>query len=140
MRPDDAKVTAIIVLLDELLVVIAEENDRLATGLPASLAQSVTRKTQLSTTFEGYLLTMKRGELNVLSASSGVRATLIARLQALRPLMDDNTQLIRASMRATRRRIDAIMDALRQERAPARGYGADSRVVRRPDTHGGQWA
>lgn len=140
MTPDDAKVTAIIVLLDELLVVIAEENDRLATGLPASLAQSVTRKTQLSTTFEGYLLTMKRGELNVLSASSGVRATLIARLQALRPLMDDNTQLIRASMRATRRRIDAIMDALRQERAPARGYGADSRVVRRPDTHGGQWA
>jgi len=137
---EDRKVAAIVALLDEMLVVIAEENGRLADGLPASLAQSVARKTQLSVDFENFLSAMRRGDLDVHAASPSMLATLIARLTTLKPLMDDNTRRIRASMLATRRRIDAIMQALRGERTPARGYGADSRIVRRSDARGSQWA
>lgn len=136
----DHKVESIIALLDEMLVVIAEENGKLASGLPASLAQSVIRKTQLAAEFEDFLLSMRRGELDVHAASPDRLATMIARLKTLRPLMDDNTRLIRSSMFATRRRIDAIMQALRRERSPARGYGVDSRVVHKSDPRGSQWA
>lgn len=136
----DHKVESIIALLDEMLVVIAEENGKLASGLPASLAQSVVRKTQLAAEFEDFLLSMRRGELDVHAASPDRLATMIARLKTLRPLMDDNTRLIRSSMFATRRRIDAIMQALRRERSPARGYGVDSRVVHKSDARGSQWA
>lgn len=137
---EDRKVTEIITLLDEMLVVIGEENGRLASGLPASLAQSVGRKTQLSADFEQFLGAMRRGEIDVHAASPDLLATLIARLKTLRPLMDDNTRLIRAAMLATRRRIDAIMQALRSEPAPVSGYGADSRIARRAGAHGSQWA
>lgn len=133
-------VRRIIDLLDEMLKVIAGENERLKTGLPASLAQSLERKTQLSAEFEAFLLAMHRGEFDVRAATPHSFSEMIERLNAIRPLLDENTSLIRASMRASRRRIDAIMTALRQQNSASRGYGADRRTLRRVEPRGSQVA
>jgi hypothetical protein len=135
------KVRQVVALLDELLGLIGAENDRLNSGLPASLGQSLARKTQLSAELDASLAAMRRGELGHRGDLPPAFGSMVERLQTLRPMMSENTRLIRASMRASRRRIDAIMKALRAAQ-PVRGsYGADSRVVSgRTDHRGGQWA
>lgn len=123
-----------------MLAVIAGENERLSTGLPASLAQSVARKTQLSAQFEALMLSMQRGEFDVHAATPQSFARMLERLKDIRPLLNQNTDLIRTSMQATRRRIDAIMTALRAQNTAPRGYGADRRLLRHAETRGSQVA
>ena len=121
-----SRLSQMIRLLDELHDVVRAENRLLATGLPASLAQTVARKTELANQLDGWLDVMRRGELIGDVSRPEDLATLIARLHSLRALMGENTLQIKRSMEASRRRIDAIMKALRHDGRPAGGYGADS--------------
>jgi hypothetical protein len=124
--PPPRKIDAMLALLDELHAVIDDENRLLAAGLPASLAKTVTRKTALADQLDGWLAAMRRGELEEDGTEPGELAVLIARLQKLRTLMGENTLAIKRSMDASRRRIDAIMRALRHEPRVARNYGPDA--------------
>lgn len=143
-HPGDAErenLRQVVALLDELASVIGRENQSLSAGLPASLAQSVARKTQLAAELDRWLAAMRRGELGAPGAEPALMATLIERLRSLRALMAVNTSLIRHAMLATRRRIDAIMQALRGAPRTAAGYGSDSLPKRRAsDARGTQWA
>lgn len=116
-------------LLDQLHEVVGAENRLLATGLPASLAQTVARKTELANQLDGWLDVMRRGELVDEVSGPEDLALLISRLHSLRTLMGENTLRIKRSMDATRRRIDGIMRALRSDSRTG-GYGADSMVTR----------
>ena len=131
----------VIALLDELVSIIGQENRSLLAGLPASLAQLVARKTHLAVELDRWLAAMRRGELGEPGDEPALLATLVERLRSLRALMEVNTALIRKAMRATRRRIDAIMQALRSTERVATGYGPDSMLSRRaPGARGTQWA
>jgi hypothetical protein len=137
----DGKLRQIIVLLDELIVVIGEENWSLSAGVPASLSQSVGRKTQLAERLESWCDAMRRGEIDMRLSEPALLAILIERLRTLRAAMDKNTSLIRHAMLATRRRINAIMQALRETQRVSSGYGSDTLVKRRAaDSRGTQWA
>ena len=116
------QVLQIIDLLEELHGVIGTENSLLAGGLPASLARTVARKTQLAGELDAWLEVMRSGEFSSGSEPEDI-AQLVSRLQSLRVLMGENTLAIKRSMEATRRRIDGIMRALRDEPRPAGPYG-----------------
>lgn len=108
------QVLQIIDLLEELHGVIGAENNLLAGGLPASLARTVARKTQLANELDAWLEVMRSGEFGQGSEPEEI-ARLVSRLQSLRVLMGENSLAIKRSMEATRRRIDGIMRALREE-------------------------
>ena len=125
------KVQQMIALLDELHDVITAENRMLSSGLPASLSQTVRRKTELASGLDASLAQMRAGELEREGIDPAELAELIGKLQSLRSLMGENTLRIKQSMDATRRRIDAIMRALRDEPKQAGIYGADALRRRR---------
>ncbi len=119
---DPQQVWQIIDLLEELHGVIGTENSLLAGGLPASLARTVARKTQLAGELDAWLEVMRSGEFGQGGEPEEI-AQLVSRLQSLRVLMGENTLAIKRSMEATRRRIDGIMRALRDEPKQAGIYG-----------------
>lgn len=125
----ESKLSQMVDLLDQLHEVVGAENRLLATGLPASLAQTVARKTELANQLDGWLDVMRRGELADEVSGPEALAVLVAKLHSLRALMGENTVRIKRSMEATRRRIDGIMRALRSDGSPS-GYGSDSRMKR----------
>jgi flagellar biosynthesis/type III secretory pathway chaperone len=125
------KVQQMIALLDELHDVITAENRMLSSGLPASLSQTVLRKTELANGLDNCLAEMRAGELTKDGTDPAELAELIGKLQSLRSLMGENSLRIKQSMDATRRRIDAIMRALRDEPKQAGIYGADALRRRR---------
>jgi hypothetical protein len=141
-RPDtDAKMVRIIALLDDLLTVIAAENSLLSSGLPASLAQSVERKGALASELDGWMGAIRSGEVAMGASDPANVAALVSRLQTLKTMMGENTSRIRVAMGATRRRIDGIMRALRDEPRQAGIYGADALRQRRlAEAAGKHWA
>lgn len=122
MAAQPEQVAQVIDLLEELHGVIGAENNLLAGGLPASLAKTVARKTQLANELDGWLEVMRSGEFGRGSEPEEI-AQLVSRLQSLRVLMGENSLAIKRSMEATRRRIDGIMRALRDDPAGAGIYG-----------------
>lgn len=119
---DPQGVAPVIDLLEELHGLIATENSLLAGGLPASLARTVARKTQLASELDSWLEAMRSGALDKGSEPEDL-AQLVSRLQSLRVLMGENTLAIKRSMEATSRRIDGIMRALRDQPRQAGVYG-----------------
>jgi hypothetical protein len=119
---DPLGVAPVVDLLEELHGLIATENSLLAGGLPASLARTVARKTQLAGELDGWLEVMRSGAFGKGGEPEDI-AQLVSRLQSLRVLMGENTLAIKRSMEATNRRIDGIMRALRDEPRQTGIYG-----------------
>ena len=117
-----------IVLIDELIAVIREENGILALGMPSSLAGPADRKNRLAD--ELARLTdqaLAQGIVRHRQAEP-LRRQLDARRHALRADMVENGERLRAAMDASRRRIEAVMRAVRTEAAAASPYGANGRI------------
>jgi hypothetical protein len=127
---DDVAVEAVIALLEELTSIIVGENRLLAQGLPASLSQFVTRKTELSEVFERWVADVKAHKIHLSLASPDRREYLIQCTRQLGVNMEENLSRLRLAMEASRRRIDAIMAAIREQTVRP-GYSANGRA------HGG---
>ena len=126
----DAAARAMLALLDEMIVVIAEENDLMAAGIPGSTSHVVARKRELAETFSRWIASLRSGEIALAGADRVLRDRLIEKNEVLRRHMDANVGSLRASMAATRRRIDAIMRAIREQSAPPPSrYGANGRTA-----------
>lgn len=126
----DAAARAMLALLDEMIVVIAEENDLLAAGIPGSTSHVVARKRELAEALSRWIASLRSGEIALVGADRALRARLVERNEVLRRQMDANVGSLRASMAATRRRIDAIMRAIREQSTPPPSrYGANGRTA-----------
>jgi hypothetical protein len=123
-----ATVECLIVMIDELLSVVAEENRILARGLPASLSPQTARKQELAGRFERWVKDVSACPVSIRSCDPNLQHALTDRIGRLRSGMDENIQRLRAAMEASRRRIDAVMQAIRGEIASASPYGANARV------------
>ena len=126
----DAAVTTVIDLIDRLLETVAEENRHLARGIPASLSTSTARKNELAEEFEGWVARVTRNQISLSAADPAVRGRLLDRANSLRAGMDENVIRLRAAIDASRRRIDAVMQAIRTEMAAEAPYGANGRRQR----------
>lgn len=126
----NAATKALLALVDELIVVIDEENALMAAGIPASTSHLVARKRELAEKFSHWIAGLRSREFEVADADAPLRKRLIESNEVLRLHMNDNVESLRASIAATRRRIDAIMRAIREQSAPAPGrYGANGKVA-----------
>lgn len=126
----DAAARALLALLDEMILIIAEENALMAAGIPGSTSPVVARKRELADAFSRWIASLRSGEIVLTRADRALRNRLVERNEVLRRQMDDNVESLRASISATRRRIDAIMRAIREQSAPPPSrYGANGKVA-----------
>lgn len=126
----NAAATALLGLVDELIAVIEEENRLMAAGIPASTSHLVERKRELAGEFSHWIAGLRSREIDVVHADGALRRRLIESNEVLRLHMNDNVDSLRASISATRRRIDAIMRAIREQSAPPPSrYGANGKVA-----------
>lgn len=124
-----AIVKRIITMVDELALVIEEENKILARGVPASLTKSITRKNELADAFEAMVKQVADHQLCSYVGDAALRQDLVVRVKALRVVMAENTDRLRAAIDATRRRIEAVMRAIRAEMTIGKpSYGANGRL------------
>jgi hypothetical protein len=124
----DATVKQVIALIDDLIVVVAEENKILARGIPASLSTSVARKNELADLFELWVRQITSQQLFVRVSDHALRLHVLDRVRVLRVEMAENVERLTGAIEATRRRIDAVMRAIRTEVAGPVPYGPNGRM------------
>lgn len=124
----DAAARALVALVDEFIVVVREENAMLAHGLPASLSSVAKRKAELAEAFDAWVKAATTRAFRLETASEPVRKLFPERLAFFQKTMNENIAHLEAAMEASRRRIDAVMTAIRDEMIDAAPYGANGKT------------
>jgi biopolymer transport protein ExbD len=132
----DARIKSLIVLIDTLTVLVAEENAELAKGLPASRLKQVDEKNRLAEMFERTVAECAAGTTSLTVRDRMLREQLMQRILTLRAAMDENLVRLRAAIEASNRRIDAVMQAIREQIAAVSPYGASGRLAARAVSSG----
>jgi hypothetical protein len=125
--PHDLRVKSLIELIDELILVVAEENAELAKGLPASRLKQVDEKNRLAELFEQCVAECAAKTASLHVQDRVLREQLMERILNLRAAMDENLMRLRAAIDASNRRIEAVMQAIREQIASVSPYGAGGR-------------
>lgn len=132
----DARIRSLIVLIETLTALVAEENAELAKGLPASRLKQVDEKNRLAEVFERTVAECAAGTTSLNVGDRILREQLMERILKLRGAMDENLARLRAAIEASNRRIDAVMQAIREQIAAVSPYGASGRVAARAVSSG----
>lgn len=132
----DARIKSLIVLIDVLTALVAEENAELAKGLPASRLKQVDEKNRLAEIFERTVAECAAGTSTLNVRDRILRGQLLDRILKLRAAMDENLMRLRAAIEASNRRIEAVMQAIREQIAAVSPYGASGRVAARAVSSG----
>jgi hypothetical protein len=117
-------------LIDELIALAVEENLLLAKGLPASLSKFTARKCELADEFERWVHGASATPLKFGGSNTEQQRALFERIQALKEAMDENIGRLGVAIDATRRRIEAVMCAIREDISVKAPYGASGRAGR----------
>lgn len=128
---DNSRVRSVIALIDSLIAVVAEENVELARGLPASRLRQVEEKTRLADLFERQVAECAGGRISLHVQDRALREELMARILQLRGVMDENVVRLRAAIEASNRRIEAVMQAIRDQITSVSPYAASGRQAAR---------
>jgi hypothetical protein len=131
LAPNDLRVKSLIELIDELIMVVAEENAELAKGLPASRSKQVEEKSRLAELFEQCVAECAAKTASLTVQDRALREQLMERILNLRGAMDENLVRLRAAIEASNRRIEAVMQAIREQIASVSPYGAGGRRTTR---------
>jgi hypothetical protein len=124
---DGAGLVGVIGTVEELIQVIEAENRLLERGMPASLSRSTERKSSLAAILAAALAD-EAGRAAVRALPEPARTRLAQRIGMAQHLADENSARLEAAMRASRRRIAAVMAAVRDHaRREAAGYAANGR-------------
>ncbi|HEY6833106.1 MAG TPA: flagellar protein FlgN [Pseudolabrys sp.] len=130
-EPDS--VAELIALIDEMIVLTAEENAILAKGLPASRSMKLRRKMELAAAFEHWVAQVSSRGTDAFKGNEALRLKVAERLKVLQVSIDENVIKLRAAIEASQRRIDAVMSAIRgriADTAPYTANGQSGRAVR----------
>ena len=123
----EAAAHKLIALIDEFIAVVAQENAMLARGLPASLSSVAKQKNILADAFELWVKAAQEREFRAEALSAKTRTVFVTRLEAFQQAMAENMARLEAAMEASRRRIDAVMSAIRSEMSNSSPYGANGK-------------
>lgn len=115
----------LIALVGELTDLICDENALLARGLPASISQNVAHKAMLSAALGDWLVRIRRGDDAFVHADRAAVLVLVDGLRHLQAEMAENMSRLGHAMAVTRRRIEAIMSAVREQTGTRGTYGRD---------------
>ena len=117
----------LILLMEEFMAVVAEENAMLARGLPASLSSAVVRKTELAAAFELWVQAVNARAVRLETVPAPLRKQFFERLSQFQDAMNENVARLEAAIEASRRRIEAVMSAIREEMTELSPYGANGK-------------
>ena len=113
-RPsDNPKIVELDALIEELIAVIDDENALLASGMPASLAATTGRKSNLAGSIEASLKAI--GAAGPITDAE--RAYLDQRVGFVQRLAQENLSRLAGAIGASRRRIAAVVAAVREDGA-----------------------
>lgn len=99
----------------ELTEVMQEENEALAQGLPASLSAGIDRKLELSDCYEDLYAELADTQPELLAADPAFAHKLMDAVLMLREVTAENLTRLDAAMNASKRRVEAVMAAVRAE-------------------------
>ena len=109
---DEAAIGELVHLMEELKTVIETENEHLSRGLPASLLGIGQTKTLLSEEY-AQLYAEIAGDTGIEIDDPALQEQLKKANAEIRALSRENTALLTKAVGATRRRVDAVMEAIR---------------------------
>jgi hypothetical protein len=118
----------VITLIDELILVVGEENAWLAQGLPASRSKQIARKTELADYFEKCVENITSRVSFIQVNDEALRTRFTERMQVLKEAMDENIVRLRAAIEASQRRIEAVMNAIKEQVVSAPPYMSNGRL------------
>lgn len=121
-------VAAVVDLVDRLIEVIEAENDELARGLPAAASIDGRDKARLADELRDRLAA-GFDRATIAAAPAELRSRMVERVRLLERRTRENSTRLEAAITATRRRVDAVMRAIRTEMARnGHAYGANGRL------------
>lgn len=126
---DADRIEILIELIDEMIGIITEENAALAIGIPASRAQQLARKIELAALLDNWKTEVAAKRLDFAGANAPLRDKLIDRVKLLDAIMHENVGMLVAAIETSKRRIDAVMAAVRENISEVSPYSARGRVV-----------
>lgn len=110
-------------VLGELTDVVLEENAIMAEGVPAGVVATLGRKRRLTGDYERLCAELAAGRRGGLGAEPALAGALIVAVMRLREATSENLARLEAAMDASRRRVDAVMAAMRSQDDGAGHYG-----------------
>ena len=131
-----ARIAQLIDLVDELIEVVIEENEWLAQGLPASRSKQIARKVELSNMLKFWVDEIKAEQVSIQTSDEKLRAKFKDRMDLLKVEMDENIVRLKAAIEASRRRIEAVMLAIREQASDTAPYTPVGRATQRTMTLG----
>lgn len=130
--PKMVPVEGMLELVEALISVVSEENYTLEQGLPVAMTGTLKPKMVLGQRLEHQVSLVRAGVPFDPEASDALRLRLVERGQVLTKVMDENVLRLRSAMVSTRRRIDAVMQALREHDARPGPYSSSGRQKSTP--------
>ncbi len=109
----DPAVSEFVGVLGRLKALIAEENDLLNQGLPASMLDTMAQKEQLSAKYGALGNNLVDHSAGQILSDSVLQEKLLAATAQLFAMTEENRQLMCNALAATRRRVDKVMEAIR---------------------------
>jgi hypothetical protein len=107
-------VVGMLKVMDDLCELLREENERLSEGLPAKLSLNTARKIDLTRTYGQLREAMEqRAEEQGVRQVAQMREQMLSTAGVLDGLARENTRRIEIAITASRRRINAVMQAIR---------------------------
>jgi len=128
---NEENVRRVIALIDELLLVVADENVELSKGLPASRMKQLDEKNRLAQLFQECVTECVAKTATLVVEDQALQAQLMGRIERLRVVSDENVIRLRAAIEASQRRIEAVMQAIREQIGTVSPYGAAGRQTKR---------
>jgi hypothetical protein len=113
VRDKDPAVSEFVGVLGQLKAVIAEENDLLSQGLPASMLETIGKKEQLSAKYGALGNEMVDQSGGQILSDAALQEKLLVATAQLVAMSEENRQLLCDALAATRRRVDKVMEAIR---------------------------
>ncbi len=128
---NDRLASELLAVVTELSGVIADENDILSRGIPASVVETLDRKLALTEVYEELWERMdETGEGCGFSTESDLSRDLMDAVRHLRDVTSENLDRLEEAVDASKRRVDAVMAAMQEiERNTTTGYTADGDVL-----------
>ena len=104
--------TDLVSVMEELKMVIETENEHMTRGLPPSILDTGLEKSLLSEEFR-QLYAEIAGEEGIDIDDPALQEQVMKANAELQELSEENTDLLNKALSATRRRVDAVMEAIR---------------------------
>lgn len=130
------RIAQLIDLIDELIEVVIEENEWLAQGLPASRSKQIARKVELSNLLKSWVDEIKAEQASIQTSDEKLRMKFKDRMDLLKVEMDENIMRLKAAIEASRRRVEAVMLAIREQVSDSATYTPVGRATQRTTTLG----